>query len=40
MQDLLLIQYLLFLKETEKDEKVRNEKILKAVSDYYIGEGL
>lgn len=40
IQDQMLVQYFVFLKETELDESVRNEKIVKAVNDYYLGKGL
>ncbi len=32
----MLVSYLLFLKESEADEETRNEKIVKAVNDFYI----
>lgn len=37
LQDQILISYFLYLKETVEDEKKRNEKIIKAVNDYYLG---
>lgn len=40
LQEQMLIGYLIFLKETEADQELRDEKILKAVNDYYIGKEL
>lgn len=40
LQEQTLVQYLIFLKETEEDQELRDEKILKAVNDYYISKGL
>lgn len=36
MEEELLLSYLRFLKSNERDESVRNEKILEAVNGYYL----
>lgn len=40
LKEQMLVGYLIFLKETVEDEDDRNEKIVSAVNDFYIGIGL
>lgn len=40
IQGQMLLQYLIYLKGTEENRKTRDEKILKAVNDYYLGKNL